>query len=227
MGAVLIDWDENDPLQRCKGESKRANAAVHDYFSMGSGRSLRALVDLYVKQASNANQKPPSTKISTLNTWSLIYSWQNRVARAEEIQRKEDQRRLAEERMERLRIWQNRQEETREADYQLALRLRETANQVLDQAPNFLKTRRKFVPGKNGEPDKEIITVALDAQTAIKAGETASRLARLASELASDIVEEDVVQGESIDEIREKRWKAAMEAIVEAGQSGDDGDPDA
>lgn len=228
MRKIIIEWDENRPLDRVKGEGRRANAALVEYFNMGAGRSLRKLMDLFLERTLNDNLAPPTTRIWTLNSWSMENAWDERVKRAEEIQRKEDARILRDERLARQREWQARAEETREADYQIAQRLRDTANHVLDQAPNFLKTKRRFVPGTNGEPDKEIITVALDAQTAIKAAETASRLARLASELASDIVEEDVVQGESIEEIREKRWKAALEAIAEAeADVGDVGETNA
>jgi len=181
MRKIIIEWDENRPLDRVKGEGRRANAALVEYFNMGAGRSLRKLMDLFLERTLNDNLAPPTTRIWTLNSWSMENAWDERVKRAEEIQRKEDARILRDERLARQREWQARAEETREADYQIAQRLRDTANHVLDQAPNFLKTKRRFVPGTNGEPDKEIITVALDAQTAIKAAETASRLARLAS----------------------------------------------
>ncbi|MHC4195938.1 MAG: hypothetical protein ACYSQZ_08355 [Planctomycetota bacterium] len=78
----MTDFDPEAPLNRIKGESKKAHDALMDYFLMGGGRSLRKLGDKYVEQASSDYQakEPPTKKQNTLMAWSLRNHWQARVA---------------------------------------------------------------------------------------------------------------------------------------------------
>ncbi|MHC4635594.1 MAG: hypothetical protein ACYSYU_10380, partial [Planctomycetota bacterium] len=78
----MTDFDLKNPLNRIKGESKKAHDALMDYFLMGGGRSLRKLGDKYVEQASSDHQakEPPTKKQNTLMAWSLRNYWQARVA---------------------------------------------------------------------------------------------------------------------------------------------------
>jgi len=74
MGNPVIVWDRTDPLAQARGESKRANQALHDYSAMGPGRSLRRLRERYIQQASSsppAGFRPPTASLATLETWSL------------------------------------------------------------------------------------------------------------------------------------------------------------
>jgi hypothetical protein len=82
-----MEWNNDSPLNRIKGESKKAHNALMDYFLMGGGRSLRKLGDKYVKQASSDYQakEPPTKKQNTLMAWSLRNHWQARIARQVEI----------------------------------------------------------------------------------------------------------------------------------------------
>jgi hypothetical protein len=83
----MTDFDNDAPLNRIKGESKKAHSAFVDYFLMGGGRSLRKLGDKYVKLASSDHQakEPPTKKKNTLMAWSLRNHWQARIARQVEI----------------------------------------------------------------------------------------------------------------------------------------------
>ncbi|MHC4546854.1 MAG: terminase small subunit [Planctomycetota bacterium] len=83
----MTDFDNDAPLNRIKGESKRAHNALMDYFLMGGGRSLRKLGDKYVKLASSDYQakQPPTKKENTLMAWSVRHHWQARIARQTEI----------------------------------------------------------------------------------------------------------------------------------------------
>ncbi len=83
----MTDFDPDAPLNRIKGESKKAHSAFVDYFLMGAGRSLRKLGDKYIKQSSNDHQakEPPTKKPNTLMAWSLRHHWQSRIARQTEI----------------------------------------------------------------------------------------------------------------------------------------------
>jgi hypothetical protein len=82
----MTDFDPEAPLNRIKGESKKSNAGLMDYFLMGAGRSLQKLANQYTHEvASNPQAKPPTTKYNTLITWSLRHHWQARIARQTEI----------------------------------------------------------------------------------------------------------------------------------------------
>jgi hypothetical protein len=83
----MTDFDSDAPLNRIKGESRKAHSALMDYFLMGAGRSLRKLLDRFSKQHENesSTELPPTTKWTTLSKWSHIHYWQARIARQTEI----------------------------------------------------------------------------------------------------------------------------------------------
>lgn len=81
-----MDFDYDAPLKRVKGESAKSHSALMDYWTMGAGRSLQKLLDIYLQNLSNdPPTKPPTTKFNTLGTWSHKNSWQARIARQKEI----------------------------------------------------------------------------------------------------------------------------------------------
>jgi hypothetical protein len=83
----MTDFDDDAPLNRIKGESKKAHSAFMDYFLMGGGRSLRKLLAKFGKLAESeaSTETPPTTKWTTLSKWSHIHHWQARIARQTEI----------------------------------------------------------------------------------------------------------------------------------------------
>lgn len=74
-------WNADHPLDRCKGETRRANDALRDYWLMGPGRSLAKLRQSYIEPTSH----PPSRHLRTLAGWSTKYAWQARIDRAKKI----------------------------------------------------------------------------------------------------------------------------------------------
>ena len=66
--------------ERKEGETDRAVQACNDYLRMGVGRSLRGLLEHYIKQASNdaLTENPPTLKFSTIGTWSDKHGWVER-----------------------------------------------------------------------------------------------------------------------------------------------------
>jgi len=92
--------------------------------------------------------------------------------------------------------WEDRRLEVRETDWRQAGRLRQIADEILAEAPKFTRSKRQYIPGKNGEPDREIITVALNGALAVKAVETASKLSRLAAELETERKQIEIVRQE-------------------------------
>ncbi len=66
--------------ERQTTDTKASYIAFLDYCEMGVKRSLRGLVEYYLKQSSsNPQAKQPTKKESTLFTWSVTGNWQERV----------------------------------------------------------------------------------------------------------------------------------------------------
>jgi hypothetical protein len=172
--AGSFTWDADEPLGRRSGESRKANAALHDYYLMGSGRSMPKLWRRYrnVTEASPGQELPPTRRLPTLKGWSVRYHWQERVGAAEALDAAERRRTRLE-----------RQIEVDDRDWSLGDKLRELAQAILDEGPKYLKTTRRVIKGKSGEADREIITVALDAPVAIRAAKLASDMQRAATGL--------------------------------------------
>ena len=70
-----FEWDAEDPLAKCEGETLNSWAALNDYARLGSGRSLASLLERY----QTATKPPPSNRIKTLKDWSRRFEWQERV----------------------------------------------------------------------------------------------------------------------------------------------------
>lgn len=95
-----MNFDNDAPFNRIKGESKKALSAFMTYFQMGAARSLRDLLKKYQKQDSeykrqeaaeqqandeSATEKPPTVSWWTLGNWSKNNYWQARITRHVEI----------------------------------------------------------------------------------------------------------------------------------------------
>lgn len=98
MDLIEADWIIDNLLARLPGESAAANQALNDYARMGCKRSLRALLVQY-KNLVNVQQKPPTNKLSTLETWSKKHRWVERVRRYEDLERQEIDRALKAQRL--------------------------------------------------------------------------------------------------------------------------------
>lgn len=77
--------------------------------------------------------------------------------------------------------WEKRRKQVRELDWELGQELRDLATRMLKESPNFLQGKRRFIKGRDGQPDQEIITVAIKAEMLPKLAEIASKLQRLAA----------------------------------------------
>lgn len=114
-------WDWDDPLARMPGETVRANLALRDYARMGPGRSLLRLVERY--QSRSLVERPPYRSYSSLHRWSRRCGWAERAARFDELQDAA------------LEVtWQQRRQEEREREWQVASSLLATAERLLDEA---------------------------------------------------------------------------------------------
>lgn len=173
-------WDPKDPLGRIPGESVKANKALNDYATMGPGRSLRKLNRHYKKlREENPDLETPTKNVVTINRWSTNHQWQARVEAAQELI-------IAEQRKE----WAERELELRRQNWEDGTRLRQMMQEVMDgDMPALVRRSRRLIRGKEGEPDREIITLGMDVhglarilELAIKAQESATRPAATGSE---------------------------------------------
>jgi len=158
------------PLERCKGETQRANQALRDYVFMGPGRSLVKLARQYKQKISDRSHRlspdvPTVNGRITLEVWSRKYAWQARLAAWEQQQAIEDQRK-----------WQERRDALREDEWQIGSELLELVKAMLAAGPRFIKTSRRVT--RDG---REVITVELNGKFLVGAAETASKLRRLAT----------------------------------------------
>lgn len=184
-----FEWDNDSPLARCKFETGKASAALHDYRAMGAGRSLSALVDLYRNQSESGPEKPPTKFLSTAKYWSSKYQWQARLARQAELDAAEFDAR-----------WAERQIEVHESDWKDGERLRLTAKAMAE----FLQ---KFKVGENVsvetdvQPDGTTVitrTVTRFVKPDVKidqvarATKTASDLQRQAAQIAPQVQQVEV-----------------------------------
>jgi len=153
--------------------------------------SPRSLNEAYRRYRSETGQKP-ARGIEAPGSWRQWFRGQNsggkRIPGAltwEERADAYDDHVAERER----RRWESRRRGIREEDYQHGTRLRALSDQMLAQTPQFLKTTRRLVKGQGGQPDREVITVALDGTFLLRTVKLASDLQRLAAEMATEQTE--------------------------------------
>jgi hypothetical protein len=161
-----MNWDKDNPLARCQGETKRANTALADYAMMGPARSLAKLAEHYVSQP--ATSAPPTRRLNALKRWSTRHDWQARVSAWEDIKRAE-----AEEE------WGRRRSELCEIEWGKARQLLERADAMLK-----LPLTEKIV-----DSDGQMVVikpVRWSAADIARYTETASKLMRLAAGMETE-----------------------------------------
>jgi hypothetical protein len=176
-------WDPFKPLARGRYEGKNANAALHDYATLGTTRSLRKLHDIYEQRAKDALikdadplQQPTMRTRSqkTLDGWSKRYSWQKRIEQWDELVKAEQ-----------LQLWGERQLLVRDQDWEHGGKLRKLAADILAAAPLYVRETISVEYDDRGEMYK-VVTRALDAHALEKIEALASKLQRLAAEMETN-----------------------------------------
>lgn len=157
-----------------KPESRKAQRAFGDYCRLGYVRSLQRLFALYTEMRSSNDPKVrgtvPTSMISTLYSWSSRYDWHERAAEYDTQVEEDDEKE-----------WRERRRQVNHMDYEDGQELRELGKKVTAQAKIYSKSSRKLVKGKDGEPDKEVVVIGIDAALGINAIMTASKLQRQAT----------------------------------------------
>jgi hypothetical protein len=145
-------FNPDDPLARITRETRRANAALHDYALMGAGRSLDKLLSKYRNQfESNSETRPPTKRLGSLAAWSTTFHWQARVDRFDQIEHDKE-----------LAKWEERRAALREADWQAGEDLRKQVAAFLAELPKFI-TRNEDIVEIDGEKVK-VITLGLNTR---------------------------------------------------------------
>lgn len=220
--AAYVDAD--NPLGRQPGETSRANQALRDYYAQGPTRSLRKLLANYREQiAANPASQPPTRRLQTLTSWSMDLAWQLRVEAQEELDRKAEAAARQQAIEEQARLWAERRQALREADWNDAESLRKLTRAILADAPKYIKTTRRVVKGEGGNPDREIITVGIDVNLAVRAAEVGSKMQRLAADMETDhqLVEE-IEPGEDIETIRQRRYDKSIQDLNNPALTGEE-----
>lgn len=132
-------------------ETAAARAACQDFCQMGFQRSFQGLIDIYRTRRDNG-MVVPTTSYKTLQKWAKEFEWHKRSAEFDLKVMKYDEKQ-----------WLARRRVLQEENWQIGEQMRRTALEMLALAPKFVKQRRNFIPGDGTTPDREIITLALDA----------------------------------------------------------------
>ncbi len=166
-----MDWNRDDPLARCKGETRKANDALRDYWLMGPGRSLAKLYQKYTK---DTPESVPTHHLRTLKSWSTRFDWQARVDRAKELDDEAQQKE-----------WEQRRREWKQEEWDIAHELLEKARLML-----------QFPPGETVHEREDGTLVIVKpakwrASDIARYAETASKLVRLAAEMETERTQQD------------------------------------
>ena len=182
MNAELVfKFDEANPLARVvavrestRGESRAAHQALLDNYAWRC--TLRAQIERYQSEESRRDStNPPTTSLLTLSRWSGLYSWEIR----KNLQKAIDQE------AERL-MWLERRAQARELDWNQGGKLRNLADEIINEGPKFIKEWSEIEDGVI------IKYKALSADAMVKVAKLASDLQRLASGLETGRVGVDL-----------------------------------
>lgn len=159
----------DDPLARLPDEPEHAHRALLDYEAMGDARTLDALATIY----RGRSEPVPTRQSSTLKKWSGQWNWQERVAAAYDA-------RVARERAAREAVWAERREIVRDQSWALADKIRERAQELLEQS--FLEE----VTVRRGGAEVTVLKPRWSMRDIATLAETYDKLARLAAGMDTD-----------------------------------------
>lgn len=174
-GRETLDPTAWEALVQRKGEPVKAYTAFLDYVRLGAGRSLKTLLVHYRAEyrgqveGEMGAETPPTRRLATLETWSSKHQWQARLQAYINERAHRDQV-----------LWEERRRALQEVSWQRGGELLGLADRILAHAPLFDGKKRR-VRGQKGEPDTIVESLALKADTALKAVELAIKLQREAA----------------------------------------------
>ena len=167
---LVFTFDPENPLARVvavqnvsRGESRNAHQALLDNYAWRC--SLREQAKRYRQQdGSIPSAKPPTTSYTMLMKWSTWYAWEER----------KNLQKLIDQEAER-QLWLERRAQARELDWSQGGKLRDLADRVIEEAPNFVKEWTSLEDGML------VKYKALSTDALVKVAKLASDLQRLAA----------------------------------------------
>ena len=193
---VEFEWDADNPLARAKGETRKANDALGDYFGMGIGRSLAKLRQKY----SGSGVK---TRYSTIANWSVKYHWQDRVDAQSEADNAADRE-----------YWADQRRQIRQADLKASVALRDRAEQMRKFPLAQVEKVEEFYKDGRVKAVTIVNPVRWSQADMARFEKVASELARLAAEMEQTRAVVDVTtKGEKISGLTDEERIAALDTI--------------
>lgn len=203
------------PWQRLKTESAQAYAAFGLYLEHGSIDA--AWLATNPQQTGNGKRAP-----GQWTGWASKYEWVARAtAYADHLA---EQNRL---------LWEQRQRELQERDWQQADRMRRIVDEAQVMADQFLRSKTTTIPGvptvvdadgnviQHGTPTRQLITTALDIVAVSKVMLDASKQQRLATGQSTEHIE---LSGAALDAAIE-RLALGLAGLADGGQTQAAGTP--
>ena len=138
--------------------------------------------------------------------WSAAYDWVARSAAYDSYLAEQD--RL---------LWEERRRAMREREWERGDALHDLVAQALPSATQFIHAQRQFIPGRNGTPDREVITMSFDVTGLSKVSLDASKLQRLST---GEPTERQELSGAALDAILARE----LARVANGGQAGDVGE---
>jgi hypothetical protein len=197
-------WDKRDE------ESRVAYDAFTHYYQMPvRERSIDA-----AWRAANPRQERSDRRANgQWMGWSAKHEWVARAAAYDAYLAEQD--RL---------LWEERRRAMREREWARGDALHDLIERALPFAEQFIHHRREFIPGRDGQADREVITMSFDVTGLSKVSIDASKLQRLST---GDPTERQELSGAALDALL-ARELARVANGGEAGLGGETlGDADA
>ena len=166
---------EADPLAALPDETPRAHDAFLRYWRAGEERTLAAVAEAIGHKHTRQVQE-----------WSGRFSWRARIMAQQAVEARQESRA-------RSAMRARRRKELEDSDWELGTKLRERAEQLIREMPNFLRRdeRETEIDGQR----VRIVTIALNATP-----DSVGRLAASASALQHQAVDAQRVVEEQLEE---------------------------
>ncbi len=163
----MAAWD------KLEAETAKAYAAFAVYYQMPIRE--RGIDAAWRESAGNTRGNRAQIAPRHWYTWSSTYEW---VARAAVY----DQHLAEQDRL----LWEERRRAMREREWARGDALHDLVAQALPSATQFIHSQRSFIQGRDGAPDREVITLSFDVTGLSRVSLDASKLQRLATDEPTD-----------------------------------------
>lgn len=166
---------ERQLWERQEGESSKAHAAFLVFLRLPIEQRS---IDAAWRRASGL-QETSNHANGVWTGWSSKYNWVARATAHDTYLAKKEQDEYD-------ALWEERRRIARQRDFEQADKIRAIIDESLPHAERFIKSSRSFIQGKDGAPDKEIITLSFDLTGLSRVLTDVSKLQRLANDQSTE-----------------------------------------